>query len=246
MKSLLLLISMTVLTLTSCIQENLHPDFTPDWPTPDPKPKVPKVKTEKGETDEGTYFYDEKGRQIKYVVSSGYHSETTYSTDQILKMNFNSDGALASIVTFDVNAKGLRTKYVRSDVPALTYYYEYNTADQVSKTKAVSPGTIFENFYYYTHDNLDSVRYVRNGVYQYTYKYFYYNDIPNKMGNEIYGLMYEGKDSKNLLKNWYGTGTDGNVFVTSAYSYTFDDKDRVTSQVQAADSYTQTFDYTYY
>ncbi len=58
--------------------------------------------------------------------------------------------------------------------------------------------------------------------------------------------MYAGKESKNLLKNWYGTGTDGHVFVTSAYSYTFDDKDRVTSQVQATDNYTQTFNYTYY
>lgn len=246
MKNVLFLISFLVLSLTSCIQENLHPDFTPDWPAPDPKPEIPKIKTEKSNNEEDTYIYDDKGRQIKYLASTGYRIETTYGNDHMDKMYFNTNGDLTSIFTFDLNAKGLRTKCTRTDVPGTTYYYFYNAADQVIRTETITPVDTFKNFYFYSHENLDSISYTQNGLHKYTYKYFYYNDIPNKIGNEIFGLMYSGKGSKNLLKNWYGTGIDGSVFVTSVCSYTFDDKDRVVSQSQTTDNNSETYFYTYY
>ena len=245
MKKYFIPISIAMLFLTSCLQENLEPSIIPDWPDTDPKPKVSRIKTVYSSGDTTSYSYDSLGRIIKSKYGDGGNSAYTYYQHSIDRKVYDNSGSLRLIETYDLNEKGLAIKSTRTDVPAGTYLYEYNSADQLIKFTSEIPNGKYEVFYTYKNGNLELADYKKDGVFIYAYHYSYYSDSPNGLDNKHYGQMYLGQDSKDLLKSWYGTGQNGNVTIQVAFDYTFDNQGRVATQTQVNGDKVDKWNYTY-
>ncbi len=244
MKSIILLFSVIAFCQLSCMQENLEPAIVGDWHGSDPPPTAPKIKREFNGSESSTFTYDAKGRLVKYTFSDGTLENYEYHPDYLERIIFAPDSSFTGIQTFYLNDKGLVIKSDYTGSPGSVTTYEYNDNGQVIKTKNVSPVSTFEGFYTYKDGNVDQVVYKTNGELSYTYKYSYYTDLTNGLSNENWGQMYLGKDNKNLVKSWYGTGKDGNTFSQFAYHYSLDNKGRVIEQ-QKSGSENSTWFYEY-
>jgi len=229
--------------LVSC-QENLEPVINPDPPVD--TPSRTRIKSETGSSDTSTYLYDNLGRQVLYTTTTGYKKETTYDSGQVQQTSYNPQGIPTVIVTSVLNEKGLITYSESSNIPGGSTSYEYNDDNQVVKYTSITPSGTFEAVSTFVDGNKESITYLKNGVFQYTYKYTYYTDKSNGIDDEYYGESFRGHGNKNLLKNWIAISKDGLIFNSYSYTYTFDDKGRVLTLNEIHSDQTNTYTYAYY
>ncbi len=243
MKSTLYLLFVLALFVASCQQEHEMAEPThPDHPLPGPELSL--VESSSVEGEETKYFYDHLDRQIKAEYADGF-STSTYFDDYVLIRYFESDGSLSSFTTMEYNADGRVGARTVSYNASYREWYEYNDDGQVSKTRAVNGNDEFINTYYYSNGNLDSTTYYQNGQLRYTYYNSYYTNHLNNLNNDAFGQSYRGKESRNLMKQWYGRKPSGEIFIQASFAYTFDAKNRVATQTQIFNDDISTFSYTY-
>ena len=183
----------------ACDKDNT---ITPIDPVDPPVAGIPKIKTVTEDSLVTTLKYDTEDRIIEEIYSDGWKTIYTYEPGKVIVDGYKQDGTLNSSITYVLNAKGLciswdDQKYERH------HTYAYDADDRLIHAASTEfDGTPFqESFYYYEDGNRsrDSTVYKQSGDY-YTYKYFYFTDIPNSLGKHNHGIAFWGPDNNNAFK----------------------------------------------
>jgi hypothetical protein len=195
--------------------------------------------------DVTTYTYDQYGRQAKEANSDGSFIESLYEKGKVIRKVYNNSGALTRTVTITLNADGLRDTETLSDKPGNYTKYAYTTGKKLGKFTSKAGADIYEGTYYYTGENLDSIRYTNNGVHYLTNIYTFYLDKPNVQIPENIGISYYKANYANMMKTLTHVGVNGNIS-PETYSYEYDATGRMITLTEVSNNGTSVGYYTYY
>lgn len=227
MKKGLALIALALLAIASCKKE-------------ESAPAVPKIKQAIlpdiiwGDIDTSHYTYDNEGRVSEIIHGSGVAREVfTYTGNNVVSLFYNSIGNLTQTLTYIKNAQGLADSVTQlttgfSDPTRIKFLYDskgflvtekkYNSSNQLySVIQYSNDGTNVTSVY-----NSDG-----SGSLVSTTTNTYFADKANTIGNENKGKSFLGTSAANLLDvQTY----DGGTATIQNYTYTSDDKGRITEQ----------------
>jgi hypothetical protein len=168
----------------------------------DPLPGIVRIKTVTEDSVIATSTYDSQGRVREENYSDGWLTVYKYEPGKVIRDNFKTDGTISTTFTYHLNAKGLCTSWDDTRYER-TFAYEYDADDHlVHSTTTSFDGTPFqESFYYYENGNRsrDSTVYKQTDDY-YTYRYEYFTEIRNTIGDHNYGRTMWGADNQNPYK----------------------------------------------
>lgn len=231
------------------------PTVTPIDPDPPGSSNIiPKIKEETGGDYVGYHTYNEDGQLVEEKYNDGVKGVYNYTPGLLTIEWYDSVGTLTKLITMKLNDKGLRTDYTESG-QTWSYEYAYDTLDRViSETAWQADGSLFFQSYFF-YDLAGNL--VKDSVYRYTgeqwrvYRYEYYADISNTVGNANYGKFYFGQSSKNYRRRSVYTSSTGESSVIDYITPVLDDKGRI---IDRTVFYTQSngnsgsyfYKYTYY
>jgi hypothetical protein len=243
-KYILLVLLFTAITITSCKKESanrLHTNI-----------KLLRQTTTVfgGDTlSDGTYSYDDQGRVVHILFWDSTYSIYHYgdkTVDMIHYARFgkpythsiytlNSDGlAISSIDTgFSYKAKpGMTGSLSPSGLnQAWTETFEYDVNGfLIKEVQTMSWGVSYTQVFTVSGGNTTHLSYqVSAGLSTYDYQF-----IPgsvNTIGQENFGIFYEGRQNTGLILSETINHNDGGIAtVTRNYTYEFDNKNRVTKK----------------
>jgi len=194
---------------------------------------IPKIKKtysidEKGDTNSvREYSYDKLGRCIKVIFYDSYfgYTETIEypnNTTVICSEVFSRDETTRT-TKYKLNIKGQAISSIQIEKKDTTEeIYLYNAA-----------GFSYELGMVVINDNV--VKY-KSG-----YNYTFYNNKPNTIGNKNIGLLFLGKDNKNLIKEKNSPVMDS--YVKNTYTYELDSKGRVKKQTEMPYNFVTYYEY---
>jgi hypothetical protein len=239
-----------ILILLACQEDPTHaipidpPLDEPHDPPPGQDWRVKSIISHEGIVT--TYFYDDLHRLIDIQNNVGYHSTFEYHEDSIVQAVYNEFGEdIHHYLYCKLNEKGLVERVTRSDNSSYHSNKFYDADLHLIKEITTHHQNTFQNDYFYSQGNLDSVRYNQDGVWKYSYIYQQWDDILNNLTYGLHGQPYFGNESKNLFKSWTSR-TPSHVENTSSSSYTFDSLGRVDVKTNMYNDQKSTFTYTYY
>jgi len=174
--------------------------------------------------------YDAQNRITSLVSESntGDKSVYTYPSSNAITMELFNGGSLSIHENFFLNSYSLvdSTLQYNDESDTSTEKYIYNSAKQLTTYKeytyTTASGAVLENVHTYTYDNNGNV--LGEKDYDSEISYEYYSDLKATaiVGPNIFYL------SKNLVKKT--TYTYGSITATIDHTYTFDNKNRLTSE----------------
>ncbi len=205
---------------------------------------TPRIKTtfqisESGDTSDLTeYFYDTQKRCTKVIMHDsyfGYTEKITYpsATSVVSEIIYSRDNQTIKKI-YTLNARGQAISYLQVEkADTIRDRYLYNAAGfsmelaDAGWMNATDAELKNGNF------NLSSKLIVSNGNVTKNardYKYTYYSDKKNTIGNKNFGIAYLGNDNKNPVKTETVPVMDTDI--TYSHSYLFDAKGRIIRQKQ--------------
>lgn len=217
--------------------------------------KLPKIASVFSGSQSTTYFYDSLNRISHLSRSNGKKTSYIYSTQMALIQNPSSDDTLF------LNVSGLCDSFVTHHfsfstlVGKIIYDTQENALYYLSKKPNENNFDTLKNDYLngnlshsYSTDNAGEI--VGDSLMSFGVNFFYdyYFDKSNTIGWENEGKFFYGRSSKNLIKREVGITVKGDTIHDKFYSYVFDNKERVITQVVKYNNemLSDTFHYTYY
>ena len=191
-----------------------------------------------GIPDTTIYTYDITGRQATsledtLLTTYTYGSNTVTVTSMLAGHNFAT--------TYYTNVNGLATSDSRR------FSYTYSSWGYLASLAYTGAGTYDSTVYLVSVGNIDTT--IRHQVdsatdNRVTTVYTYLSTVDSR----DYGLSFLGKQSTNLIntENITQIINGSNYTVSYIYSYTFDNKGRVTQQIRSSGTATYTTAYTYF
>jgi hypothetical protein len=251
-KSKLLLLSVIcVIALVSCKKESLT--------TLSPADSLVKTKTEGNLVE--TYYYDNQKRVSKIAFlnlnnNDSYYYEYAYSADEVTEYHSNEtihgleetlpNGVIKLYCTANPKSYKLNNQGYfignSSTCEANSFIYDAN-GFIVTQSYAVTDFSKNETL---KNDSRNIIAINTNGFsflggeFKTSVNLDYYYDKPNTIGNKNYGKLFLGKSSENLIKS------EAENNLTTKYSYSFDNKQRVTSKTVSIGNTEKVTTYTYY
>ncbi len=204
---------------------------------------VSKVKSQiitspSGVPDTTVYTYDNAGRQITSLEDT-LHTTYTYGTNTVTMSYFLAGQNFGTIYYTNVN--GLATSDSRR------FAYTYSSWGYLTTLSYTATGVYDSTLYLVSGGNVDTT--IRHQVdsatdNRVTTVYTYLSTVDSR----DYGLSFLGKKNTNLINTETVTQViNGSTYTVSyVYSYTFDNKGRVTQQVKSSGTATYTTVYTYF
>ena len=180
-----------------------------------------------------TYTYGADNRVVS--IKNSNHSATTYTYNGNKITQAVADSARGMFINYNLhlNAAGYLDSTTASD-PSGTYL-KFDTHDADGYTTLSSEyisGTLKDASHSVFKDGNEISRTITDSAAKplVTVYFEYYNDKPNTLSYENFGMKYIGKDSKNLMKKYAQVLPSGDTFATGSMVYKFDDKGRVSSK----------------
>jgi len=206
----------------------------------------PRIKTENVEGDIAVYTYDERGRIIHELYADSSSDLVQYYKGYYIEKEYDAQGNLTNQRHFELNADSLVETLTTTAQPDHETKYEYDAQKRVILATSTSPGTLFIAQYYYgSEGNQDSVVFSQNGVWLYTWENTFLAHQPNVYTKKVYGRIYNGEESKNLLAGSYCRFPNPLNNAIYQYDYTFDNQGRIITMNQRFNGISEQFEYTY-
>ncbi len=192
------------------------------------------------------YTYDNDGRLTHISGTDGSHTELTYSTGKIVRIDYPFTGAGVYDTmryTYFLNADSLAdsSTFVSTYNSLTSTKNYYNTDGYLIKAIEYNSGTIFADTFEIQNGNYvlrhNATGFPGHGQITYTY-----TNTPNSISTGNQGQAFLGKDSKNLVASSTENGGDVDNF-----TYTYDAQNRAITQADTRNSSaTYHLSYTYY
>ncbi|HMH20174.1 MAG TPA: hypothetical protein VK563_00290 [Puia sp.] len=221
-----------IFMIYSC-KKDAHP------PTDPPGPPAPKVKTIIAGNDIRTYTYDSKGRVSQIVLDHYGRYDYAYTDTSVGISFYDTTQVFTGKEVYKLNTKGLATSSSNTYLTSDLNLYTYTSAGQLLtfttiRTLSNQPAIRWDYTYFYTNNNLDSVKFslddgssVTTGAKYYYDAYF--TDVTNTLGNVNYGQAFLGLSSKNPVKLARDIGHDNTGdYPQTSYNYEYDTQNRIT------------------
>ena len=196
------------------------------------------ITSSSGLPDTTIYTYDNTGRlytslEDTLLTTYTYGSNTVTVTSMLAGRTF--------LTIYNTNSRGLATSDSKS------FVYKYSSWDYLTSLSYTGTGIYDSTLYFVSGGNVDNT--VRHQVDSatdnlVTTTYTYLSIIDSR----DYGLSFLGKQSTNLINTETITQViNGSTYtIRYTYSYTFDNKGRVTQQVRSSGTATYTTAYAYF
>ncbi len=182
-----------------------------------------------------SYTYDEQGRILTSKSSKGPGAQYQYTSNVAIKQLSAAGNIGAQTDTFRLNSNGwveMEADNYEGKTQSLSKY-KYDVGGFMVEARQFINGSLAGTASYvivkgnrtdYTY--IDEKKEVLSKVH-----YTYYNDKINTIGEENMGMLFHGRDSKNLFKESIGLNAKGDTVSINFYSYKFDNQGRVTQRV---------------
>jgi hypothetical protein len=233
------LMTLLLMTLLACQKEET---ITPAPPVT----KSPRLKSIDYEGYISNYFYDTRGRVVKTVFSDSTYCVFNYFNGYYVQQLYNIQGQLTDQYTYELNADSLISRVTKLSIPGYERVYEYDSKHRLIRESSKNQADEYLVEYFFgAGGNQDSSAYSKNGQWQYSYTYTFMLNQPNVYTLQVFGELYAGEESKNLMSSFSAHYTNGTSKLISLFDYTFDDQGRIASMYQATNGQNGTFYFTY-
>jgi hypothetical protein len=198
-----------------------------------------------------TYIYDEQGRVLTMKSSLGATVQYQYIGNLAIKQFSGAGNFNAQTDTFELDKNGV-AQFDRQGAPgglSGQAKFKYDENGYRVETKQFYNGVVVAK---YTNNmaggNISRYTYTDDKNISKVVLYFYYPDKANTIGDNNLGMTYQGKDSKNLMKESIALDEKGDTASIMFYHYKFDNQGRVTHRVvrQKNGALQDSTGYTYY
>jgi YD repeat-containing protein len=209
-----------ILLFTAC---NNKADFS--------KARVKKTSSVRGSTE---YTYGADGNITTTKSSDGTFISYKYSGSTIAENMADSSRNLFINSTIYLNSSGLADSTV-SNYQDEKYLktYTHNAGGFITESRDYAMGQMQDLSSSEVKDGNQTTATISDSASKPMFKVFfeYFQDKPNSVNYENYGMKFLGADSKNLIKKMVQLLPTGDTLRVNSFSYHYDDKGRVTSKI---------------
>ena len=194
--------------------------------------RVKKITSGKGLTTEFTYSADNRIQSTKNSDSTKAdftftgNTITQHAADPVHGQSMNS--------TMHLDAHGYVDSTSATDPTGGTYLkLDQHDADGYSlSSKEYMSGVLRRSTSSVVKDGNEVARTISDQESKpiATVYFEYFTDKANSLSSENFGMKFMGKDSKNLMKKFVQVLAKGDTVGTGTFTYTYDDKGRITSK----------------
>ena len=207
----------------------------------------PRIKTETYNSEVAIYTYDERGRMIHEAYPDSSKTIFQYYPGYFVEKQYDSQGKLTNQKHFELNADSLAELMISTTQPGRETRLDYDVQRRLIKSTSTEPNYSFVARYYYgPGGNQDSVSFSQDGVWQYTWEYAFLEHQPNTYTKKVYGKIYFGEESTNLLASAFCRFSNPLNNFSYQYDYSFDSQGRIITMIETSSKGTSDqYDFTY-
>lgn len=232
------LIAILIMSITACQKD--------EGPI-NPSGSEPRIKTETYNGEVAIYTYDERGRMIHEAYPDSSKNIFLYYPGYFVEKQYDSQGNLTNQKHFELNTDSLAELMISTTQPGRETRFDYDTQRRLIKSISTEPNYSFVARYYYGPEgNQDSVSFSQDGVWLYTWENTYLDHQPNMYTKKVYGKIYFGEESTNLLAGALCRFPNPLNNFSYQYDYSFDSQGRIITMIESNSKGTSDqYDFTY-